>query len=176
MRELLGLCIEGDHDAWRRLWEIAAASVRRAMPRRRIGLAEDASLVDDAEQEFYLFLREDSCRRLRAFRGGGEPEFRGYLRVVAGNFLHSRRASRRRAEAREHGTRLAAARPEAGGPTEPQVLAALREFLATTSAEERGRLEAILVPEGRPEADRVGSRTLRRWRRELAAVYTDRVL
>jgi hypothetical protein len=132
--------------------------------------------LDDVEQEFYLYLRDDGCRRLRTFRGEGEAEFRSFIDVVARNFLRSQWSVQRRDRARESRTWPIAARPEVERATEPQVLAAFREFVATSTIAERGRLAAILALEERQKATPVGSRTLRRWRRELAILYVDRVL
>jgi hypothetical protein len=144
--------------------------------RRRIGAKSDGSLADDAEQEFYLFLREEDCRRLRAFRGASEREFRGYIRILALNFFSSQSTVRRRGELREAAARLAAARPEVAGPTEPQVLAVLREFVAITPPERRCRLSALLDPESDPATTDLRSRTLRRWQHEFVVSYLKRVL
>jgi hypothetical protein len=168
IKELIARCLEDNHDAWDQLWEMVAASIRRPMDK-----AGGTVSVEDAEQEFYLFLSEDGCRRLRNFRGNDEAEFRSYLRVIVAHFLCSHRASCRRTEARQGKAHQAVARTEVEGPTEPELLAILREFIAVASTEERRQLDILLGWKPEPDVAARGSRTLRRWRSHLVARYRE---
>jgi DNA-directed RNA polymerase specialized sigma24 family protein len=156
-------CSEGDESSWHAVWpRIAAAAqppIRRAVRARRL----DPGLAEDLGQEFYLHLSRGSSRRLRAFRGGSEAEFRRFIDRVCRRFVasHLRRlASVQGREAQAQAAWGAASGPYAA-PGEAELKARLAELRSGFGAADDAHLATLLAG-----GDGFGSARTRRRRTE----------
>ena len=92
VESLIRQCAEGEDAGWEELCEvidhIASVPIRQFL-RTSSETLEDA---DDLRQEFFLYLRRHSARRIRHFRGTSEVQLRSYLRVLVVRFVRARLA------------------------------------------------------------------------------------
>jgi DNA-directed RNA polymerase specialized sigma24 family protein len=153
-------CSEGDESSWHAVWpRIAAAAqppIRRAVRARRL----DPGLAEDLGQEFYLHLSRHTARRLRAFRGGSEAEFRRFIGRVCRRFVASRLRRLAGAQAREAEARAAwgaAAGPYAT-PDEAELEARLAELRSGLPAADEAHLRTLLAGGGAVPSDRTRRR------------------
>jgi hypothetical protein len=153
---LIDCCLQGKQACWRTLWPLITSAAREPLRRLVWAYHLDAAVVEDLEQELYLYLQARSGFRLRAFRGRDPAQFRAYIRRVSQQF-----ASRWLARWQQSVRREAAAW-EAAGPlrvsttTAGQVAAVYRELLVLLRAAERAGLEAFLEQDDCPASGHSG--------------------
>lgn len=161
-------------ETWGLASRAATAPIRAALRRAAMGHE-----VDDALQEFLLYLIRQDCRRLRRFRGGSEGQFVAYVRVLAHRFVCRYIQRLRIQKIREGSACDRTPRGPSSGPTEAEVLAARRQVVVVMSREEREWLSAVsgldecLRPLDEPHVPEV---TIRRWRRQLVERYSSTII
>jgi hypothetical protein len=125
IQEMIEGCGRDEGAAWAELWCLVDDVARPFLRRLLQSCRAHRTLVDDAMQEFFLYLRAQNLRRLLVFRGTTKEEFQAFLRKMAGRFFMElvkswRRAQQREADALQHITPA-----DRAGPTEAQLEAVL---------------------------------------------------
>jgi hypothetical protein len=184
LNELIALCRSNNGAAWNELCTIADNAARFPVQRLLQSHGFDLSSDDDVLQELYVHLRRQSCKRLSAFRGSSEVEFRVFLRRVAYRFACRLLAKWVRARNHEKEAVRHVTPPTRDGPTEKQIEDVRRELESIMSLADRKTLQLLWQE---PDLDyensnvfslpagKISQRTVRRWRSELFREYGNRI-
>jgi len=172
IQEMIEGCRRDEGAAWAELWCLVDDAVRPLLRRLLQSCHAHRTLVDDALQEFYLHLQEQNLRRLQAFRGNTEAEFRAFLRTMATRFFWRLVGNWHEARQREADALRQTISAGSAGPTEAQVQARLQELESCLSEEDRVKWWAVPRQQGLSAGTEPGqepippppsSRTVRRW-------------
>lgn len=183
IRDMIRRCSDGAPSAWQDLWEVVEGAAKGPIRSFLWSRQLDPTLCDDIAQDLFLYLSEETARRLGAFRGSSTPEFRLYVRVIALRFAS--RCVRRHLRTRRLEEKAARdrTRPCDPGPTERQLRLVRQELDGLMGDADRERLRMVqgLPSDPEPDEDVAAAespslRTKQRWGKDLFDLYARRVV
>src|SRR5438128_1181207 len=129
VRELVNQFLADEPAGVGALWELVQFAALDPVLEilRQHGL--DLALADEVIRlELYFHITKEDCRLLRAFAGSTEAELKGYLGTLAGSIAQNFVRDRRRALKREAKALANLPVSDQAGPSEAEMLAALKDF------------------------------------------------